>query len=187
MYFLSDGSFKMVKNCKKRVNRGQSDLIFEWTGPFLDIKCCREIRKRQGFPKMTSVFHLYLSVFYKKLKTVEKSIFSIIFEWSRVFPENPAVSGTPTHHPLSLCQKSKKSLDRKYHNFLWWTNILSICSTEVENCSVAEQATISPLGIIELVKPRREWKKAVPDKPIWIWPRSDELDRIELTKARPLA
>ena len=112
MYFLSGGSFKMVKNRKKRVNRGHSELIFEWTGPFLDLKICKEIRKSQGFSKKSSVFHLYFYVFYKKIITVEKCIFCIIIEWSRVFPENPAVSGTPTNHPLSLCQKSKKSLEQ---------------------------------------------------------------------------
>ena len=57
---------------QKRVNRGHSELIFEWTRAFLDMKFGREIRKRQGFSKMTSVFHLYLPVFYKKIKTVKK-------------------------------------------------------------------------------------------------------------------
>ena len=80
MYFLSGGSFKMVKNRKKRVNRGHSEVIFEGTRPFLDLKFGPEIRKRQGFLKMTSIFHLYFSVFYKKLITVKKSIFFIIFE-----------------------------------------------------------------------------------------------------------
>ena len=112
MYFLSCGSFKMVKNRKKRVNRGQSDLNFEWTGPFLDMKFCREIRKRQGFSKKSSVFHLYLPVFYKKLKTVKKSIFCIIFEWSGFFPEKRAVLPFIIYHGLTLCQKSKKSLER---------------------------------------------------------------------------
>ena len=80
MYFLSGGSFKMVKNRKKRVNRGHSELIFEWTRPFLDMKLGREIRKNQGFPFLESVFHLYFYFFYKKLKTMKNSIFCIIFE-----------------------------------------------------------------------------------------------------------
>ena len=82
MYFLSCGSFKMLKNRKKRVNRSQSDLNFEWTGLSLNMKFCREIRKRQGFSKKSSVFHLYFYIFYKKIKTVKNSIFCIIFEWS---------------------------------------------------------------------------------------------------------
>ena len=57
---------KWSKIAKKRVNRGRSGVIFEWTRPFRDMKFCREIRKRQGFPKMTSVFRLYVYVFYKK-------------------------------------------------------------------------------------------------------------------------
>ena len=102
----------MVKNSIKHVNCGHSEPIFEWTRPFLDMKFCRENRNRQGFSKISSVFHLYLPVFYKKIKTVEKSIFCLIFEWSGVFQENQAVSGTPTYYPLSLCQKSKKSLEQ---------------------------------------------------------------------------
>ena len=117
MYFLSGGSFKMVKNRKKRVNRGHSEPIFEWTRPSLDLKFGGEIRKRQGFSKMTSVFHLYFSVFYKKLITVKKSIFFIIFEWSRFFPENPAVYCRIVWCPLSLCQISKKSLERLPRTF----------------------------------------------------------------------
>ena len=103
MYFLSCGSFKMVKNRKKRVNRGQSDLNFEWTGPFLDMKFCREIRKRQGFSKKSSVFHLYLPVFYKKLKTVKKSIFFIIFEWSWFFLDLRSFALLRIHNCLFAC------------------------------------------------------------------------------------
>ena len=112
MYFLSSGSFKMAKNRKKRVNCGHSELIFEWTRPFLDMKFGREIRKRQGFPKMTSVFQLNIYVFYKILKTVKNSIFCIIFEWSRFFPEKRAVLPFIIYHGLTLCQKSKKSYDQ---------------------------------------------------------------------------
>ena len=140
MYFLSGGSFKMVKNRKKRVNRGHSEVIFEWTGPSLDLKICKEIRKSQGFSKKSSLFYLYFYVFYKKIITVEKCIFCIIIEWSRVFPENPAVSGTPTSHPLSMCQKSKKSLERLLRTICDQllptnqpTNKMALCSTEVEN------------------------------------------------------
>ena len=64
----------------------------------------------------------------------------VIIEWSRFFLGNPALSRHPTHCPLSSCQKSKKTIDGKYHNFLWPTNqptnILALCSTEVENCNV---------------------------------------------------
>ena len=77
MYFLSSGSFKMAKNRKKRVNCGHSELIFEWTRPFLDTKFCKDIRKRQGFSKKSSVFPLYIYVFYKKLKKwpkIEKNV-----------------------------------------------------------------------------------------------------------------
>ena len=115
--FLSCGSFKMVKNRKKRVNQGHSELIFEWTRPSLDLKFGGEIRKRQGFSKMTSVFYFYFSVFYKKLITVKKSIFFIIFEWSRFFPENPAVYCRIVWCPLSLCQISKKFLERLPRTF----------------------------------------------------------------------
>ena len=92
-----------------------------------------------AFQNIKTVFKMTFNFFYKKLKTVEKSIFSIIFEWSRVFPENPAVSGTPTHHPLSSCQKSKKSLERLLRSGcdkLPTDYGMAICSTEVENCNV---------------------------------------------------
>ena len=82
MYFLSSGSFKMAKNRKKRVNCGHSELIFEWNRPFLNMKFFRKIRKKQGFLNIKSVFHLYYYVFYKKLNTVKKGIFCIIFGWS---------------------------------------------------------------------------------------------------------
>ena len=62
-----------------------------------------------------------LKKFYKKFKNCQKIHVSVIIEWTGVFPENPALSGTPTHFSLSLCQKSKKSLGWKYHNFLWLT------------------------------------------------------------------
>ena len=74
-----------------------------------------------AFQNIKTVFKMTFNFFYKKLKTVEKSIFCIIFEWSRIFLGNLASTLLPTHHPLSLCHKSKKSLDWKYHNFLWWT------------------------------------------------------------------
>ena len=132
MYFLSGGSFKMVKNRKKRVNRGHSEVIFEGTRPFLHLKFGPEIRKRQGFSKMTSVFHLYFSVFYKKLITVKKSIFFIIFEWSRFFPGKRALYCRIVWCPLSLCQISKKSLERLPRTFCdELTDIFTICSTAV--------------------------------------------------------
>ena len=43
----------------------------------------------------------------------------VIIEWSRFFLGNPALLRHPTHCPLSSCQKSKKSIAGKYHNFLW--------------------------------------------------------------------
>ena len=80
--FLSTGSFKMVKNCKKSVNQSRWGLILEWIRPFPSMKFCREIRKNQVYPNIKSVFHLYYYVFYKKIKTVKKGIFCIIFGWS---------------------------------------------------------------------------------------------------------
>ena len=62
MYFLSGGSFKMVKNRKKRVNHGHSEVIFEWTEPSLDLKICKEIRKSQGF----FPFFICISTFFTK-------------------------------------------------------------------------------------------------------------------------
>ena len=120
---IERNSAKMAENCKKRVNRSRSRLIFEWTRPFLDMKFCKEIRKRQGFPNLTSVFHLYFYVFYKKLKTVKNSDFSNVvarYGATRFFTENPAVLGNFVHAPLSSFQKAKKSIDGKYHNF-WRT------------------------------------------------------------------
>ena len=132
MYFLSGGSFKMAKNRKKRVNRGHSEVIFEWTGPSLDLKICKGIRKSQGFSKKSSVFHLYFYVFYKKIITVEKCIFCIIIEWSRFFPGKRALYCRIVWCPLSLCQISKKSLERLPRTFCdGQTNIFTICSTAV--------------------------------------------------------
>ena len=93
----------------------------------------REIRKRQGFSKMTSVFHLYFSVFYKKLITVKKSIFFIIFEWSRFFPEKPALYCRIVWCPLSSCRISKKSLERLSRTFCdrQTDYFLTLCSTAV--------------------------------------------------------
>ena len=74
-----------------------------------------------AFKEIIPSSHLYLPVFYKKLKTVKNSIFSLIFEWSRFFPGNPAVSRSIVYYPLSSCQIFWKSQGGKYHNFLWWT------------------------------------------------------------------
>ena len=71
-------------------------------------------------------FQKTFNFFYKKLKTVEKSIFCLIFEWSRFFLKNLARSVFLEYYSLTSCQKSKKSLEWKYQNFLTdrRTNIL---------------------------------------------------------------
>ena len=76
---------------------------------------------------------------------------------------NPASTLLPTHHPLSLCQKSKKSLERLLRSQCdeptdQPTNILTLCSTEVENCNVLsdlaplQSSSKQPLEVIRITK-----------------------------------
>ena len=66
----------------------------------------------------------------------------VIIEWSRFFPGNPAVSVFVPYHPLTSCQKSKRSYARFFRSRADGRTdgrtYRSLTSTEVENLGSSE-------------------------------------------------
>ena len=93
-----------------------------WTAPQNLLIFSGMIALDSAFQNIIPVFPGKIKILTSGSKSTEKTRFRhvfVIFEWSGFFPGNPAVSGTPTHHPLSSCQIFWKSQGGKYHNFLW--------------------------------------------------------------------
>ena len=68
-------------------------------------------QKKTGLSKYGISFSFVCLGFLPKIKKCQKHVF-VIFEWSGFFGAKRAVSPFIIYHCLTLCQKSKKSLER---------------------------------------------------------------------------
>ena len=73
LYFLSCGSFKMVKNRKKRVNCGHSELIFWMNRTFPRHEILQGDQKKTGLSKNDISFSIVCLRFLQKIKNPKKS------------------------------------------------------------------------------------------------------------------
>jgi len=104
MYFLSIGSFNMAKNS---INLPYFWMIHTFPRP----EILQGDQKKTGLSKYGISFSFVCLGFLPKIKKCQKHVF-VIFEWSGFFGAKRAVSPFIIYHGLTLCQKSKKSLER---------------------------------------------------------------------------
>ena len=80
-----------------------------------------DAQKQSELSIFTTWRHLKNLKFKKKLKNYHFDHIFILYGWTGFFSENPLSTNLPTNRYLSACKVSEKSLEWKYHNFLWLT------------------------------------------------------------------
>ena len=85
-YFSSEGSFKMLKNRKKRVNLGHSWLIIWRTGFFPDMRFSQGIQKRTQLSEKQPFKVTFMTHFSSKFDNVPKMTRFDNYWMIRIFP-----------------------------------------------------------------------------------------------------